>query len=177
MGKITFILGGARSGKSSYAIKLAQRYKKVAFIATGQALDKEMRQRIRLHKKARPSHWQTFEENKDIVALLKKIGAAFECIIIDCLTLLVSNLILKKYGRGTIEDKIKKIVDRLKSKKAKAIIISNEVGLGIVPKNKLARDFRDIVGKINQVVAQETDEVFFMASGIPLKIKEVIRNE
>lgn len=171
MAKITFILGGSRSGKSSYAIKLAQDYKKVAFIATGEALDKEMQQRIRLHRKARPSHWQTFEESKDITALLKKIGSNFECIIIDCLTLLISNLILVGDKQKIIENKINAMLTCLKKNKGRAIIISNEVGLGVVPENKLARDFRDIVGKINQIVAKEADEVFFMVSGIPLKIK------
>lgn len=171
MGNITFILGGARSGKSTYAIKLAQGYKKVAFIATGEALDKEMRERIRLHKKARPAHWQTFEENKDVVALLKKIGVAFECIIIDCLTLLISNLILEEDKQKVIENKINGMIKYLKKNKGRAIIISNEVGLGIVPENKLARDFRDIAGKTNQIVAKESDKVFFMVSGIPLKLK------
>lgn len=172
MGKITFILGGARSGKSSYAIKLAQGYKKVAFIATSQALDKEMQQRIKLHQKARPAHWKTFEESKNIAPLLKKIGNDFECVIIDCLTLLVSNLLLGGYSQKIIENKINEILKGLKKNKSRVMVISNEVGLGIVPENKLARDFRDIAGKTNQIAAEAADEVFFMVSGIPIKIKE-----
>lgn len=172
MGKITFILGGSRSGKSTYALELAKKHKRsVAFIATGEAKDAEMLQRIQLHKNNRPKHWKTFEESKNIVSLLKKEGNNFECIIIDCLTLLVSNLILAGSSQKSIEDKIHKILTTLKKLKARAIIISNEVGLGIVPKNKLARDFRDIAGRINQIVAGEADEVFFMVSGIPLKLR------
>ena len=172
MGKITFILGGARSGKSTYAFKLAKKYgRKVAFIATGEPRDLEMKRRIELHKKIRPQHWQTFEEAKDIIKTLEAVGNKFECIIIDCLTLLVSNLILAGYSQELIEDKINKMVANLKKKEGKAIIVSNEVGLGIVPANKLARNFRDIAGTINQIVAYASDEVFFMVSGMPIKIK------
>lgn len=171
MGKIIFILGGARSGKSTYALELAKKYKKVAFIATCQGLDKEMKERIALHRKVRPGHWQTFEETKDINSLLQKIGNAFDCIIIDCLTLLVSNLILEERSQKIIENRINEMVACLKKNKGRAIVISNEVGLGIVPENKLARHFRDIAGKVNQTVARESDEVFFMVSGIPMRIK------
>ena len=171
MSKITFILGGARSGKSTYALELAKKYKRVAFIATCEPLDKEMQRRIALHKKKRPAHWQTFEEPKDIVLALKKIGNNFDCIIIDCLTLLVSNLILEGRSQELIEDKISTLLGQIKKMKTDVIIVSNEVGLGIVPKNKLARGFRDIAGKINQMVAGAADEVFFMVSGMPLKLK------
>lgn len=172
MGKIIFLLGGARSGKSQFAIKLAKKdARKVAFIATCVGLDREMEKRIRLHKRNRPINWQTFEAPKDIALLLKKIGSKFEIIIIDCLTLLVSSFLLKGLKEEDIEKKINKILDTLKRTKAKSIIVSNEVGLGIVPENKLARDFRDIVGRINQIVAKESNQVFFMASGIPIKIK------
>lgn len=173
MRKITFVLGGARSGKSRFAIKLAkEKFSKVAFIATCLGLDREMNGRIEIHKKNRPSNWQTFDAPGDIPLLLEKIGSKFELIIIDCLTLLVSGLLLKGLREEVIENKINKVLAALKKIKAKSIIVSNEVGLGIVPKNKLARDFRDIAGRINQIVAEASDRVFFMASGIPLKIKE-----
>lgn len=172
MNKITLVLGGARSGKSTYAMHLAAKYTKVAFIATAQALDEEMGERIKRHRKARPKNWKTFEEAKELSPLLKKITGKFNCLIIDCLTLLISNLILS----GQTEDKIIKNVNgmlaTLRKTKAHAIIVSNEVGLGIVPGNALSRDFRDIAGKINQIVAKTADEVFFTVSGIPLMIKE-----
>jgi len=172
MGKITFILGGARSGKSRFAIKLAEENaKNVAFIAPCQPLDSEMKKRIMLHKKARPVHWQTFEEPRNILLLLKKIGDKFELILMDCLTLFISNLLLKNFKEAFIENEVSQILSMLKKIKAKSIIISNEVGLGIIPKNKLGRDFRDITGRVNQLVAAKSNEVFFMAAGIPLKIK------
>ncbi len=171
MGKIILILGGARSGKSTYALELAKKYKRVAFVATCQGLDKEMKQRIKLHQESRPRSWQTFEEPKNVDLLLKKLVNKFDCIIIDCLTLLVSNLLLAGGGQKTIEAKISKALAELKNKKTNAIIVSNEVGLGIVPEHKLGRDFRDIAGKVNQAVAKEATEVFFTISGIPTRIK------
>jgi len=170
--KIIFILGGARSGKSTYALSLAKKYRKVAFVATCQPLDKEMQERIRLHKKVRPGHWKTFEEPKDIEVLSGKIGNEFDCIIIDCLTLLVSNLILDGYKDGGILKKIDAMLVNFRKKKAKVVMVSNEVGLGLVPANKLGRAFRDVAGKVNQIIAKEADEVFFVVSGIPLKLNE-----
>ncbi len=171
MGKITLILGGARSGKSSYALELAKKHKKVAFIATCQGLDKEMRQRIRLHKETRPKHWETFEEPKDLARLLGMINNSFDCIFIDCLTLLTSNLILSGDKEANVLKKIKELLFVLNEKKARVILVSNEVGLGLVPANKLGREFRDIAGKVNQIAAQKAGEVFFMTAGLPLKIK------
>ena len=171
MGKITLILGGARSGKSTQALNLAKGIKKTAFIATCQGLDKEMKERILKHKVVRPRNWKTFEEAKELAKLLVRIDNSFDCIIVDCLTLLVSNLVLSGCKDEAIVDKIKAFLSELKKKKAKAIIVSNEVGLGIVPANKLARRFRDIAGKVNQLVAKESDEVLFIISGLPLVVK------
>lgn len=171
LGKIIFILGGARSGKSAYALELAKKYKKVAFIATGEPKDLEMQRRISAHKKNRPRHWQTLEEPKNIGLPLKIIKNNYDCLVIDCLTLWVSNLILAGYSQSSIEGKVNKILLSLKRSKATAIIVSNEVGLGIVPLNQLSRRFRDIAGKINQIVAKEADTVIFMVSGLPAKIK------
>lgn len=172
MGKIIFISGGARSGKSNMAIELAkQNGRRAAFVATCQPLDKEMRRRIELHKKSRPGHWQTFEEPLELPALMKRIGAKFDVIIIDCLTLLVSNLFLSGIKAEGIEKNISRLCGAIKKIRASAIIISNEVGMGIVPDNALSREFRDIAGRVNQIVAEESDAVFAMFSGIPLKIK------
>ncbi len=175
MNKITLILGGARSGKSSYALSLAKRYKKVAFIATCQGLDKEMRERIKLHKEARPKHWETFEEPRELAKLIEKLNNSFDCIIIDCLTLLVSNLILFANSQEQIIEKVQELLLILNKKKARIILVSNEVGLGLVPANKLGREFRDIAGKVNQIVANRADDVLFMAAGLPLNIKSESR--
>jgi adenosylcobinamide kinase/adenosylcobinamide-phosphate guanylyltransferase len=171
MARIIFILGGARSGKSTYALELAKKYKRVAFIATCQGRDLEMRQRILKHKNSRPKDWETFEEPEALADLLAKIGNSFDCIIIDCLTLLVSNLILAGEKEGKILNKFTEILRQLKKKKAAVIMVSNEVGLGIVPATKLGRDFRDIAGKINQAAGQSADRVIFMAAGLPMEIK------
>lgn len=171
MGKITLILGGARSGKSTCALNLAGKKKKVAFIATGQGLDREMRERILKHQQARPKNWKTFEEPRNLTALVSGIGDDFDCIIIDCLTLLVANLILAKDKEKAILEKFKVLLFQLRRKKAKVILVANEVGLGIVPVSKLGREFRDIAGRINQLAAKEAKEVYFITAGIPLKIK------
>ncbi|MDD2751586.1 MAG: bifunctional adenosylcobinamide kinase/adenosylcobinamide-phosphate guanylyltransferase [Candidatus Omnitrophica bacterium] len=171
MAKITFILGGARSGKSTFALELAKKYPKVAFIATCQGLDKEMQQRIKAHQQSRPKHWQTFEEPKEIIRALDKINGRCPCIVIDCLTLLVSNLILSGASHGLITEKINQVFSRLRKFKGKVIIVSNEVGLGVVPRTKLGRHFRDIAGRINQLAVLNSAEVFFLVSGIPAKIK------
>lgn len=171
MGKIILILGGARSGKSSFAVSLARQHKRVAFIATGEAKDKEMQARIAMHKQARPKSWKTFEETEGLAPLFKKIGKTFDCLTIDCLTLWVSNLILSGYKETAILGMAGTMLRALKKQKAKAIIVSNEVGLGIVPQNRLARNFRDIAGKVNQIAAEEADRVFFTVAGIAAKIK------
>lgn len=175
MGKITFIVGGARSGKSEYAVKLARCAKRVAFIATGEALDGEMARRIKLHKRARPGDWHTFEEPLKVASLLKKIPSGYDMVIIDCLTLLVSNLLLKKIAAEAIEKEIASLVDELKTRCGKAIVVSNEVGLGVVPATRLGRLFRDIAGCANKIVAGRSDHVVFMVSGMPLKIKKEVR--
>jgi len=173
MSAVTFILGGARSGKSSYALELAKKInsKNTAFIATCQALDNEMSKRINIHRKTRPKSWKTFEEPINISRLLKKMEKRYKVIIMDCLTLLVSNMLLGNMKQEEIEDEISKILSVLKKNNAENIIVSNEVGLGIVPENKLARDFRDIAGRVNQIVAKNADKVFFMVSGVPWRIK------
>jgi len=171
MNKITLILGGARSGKSAYALTLAKKYKKVAFVATGQAGDKEMQERISLHKKSRPKHWKTFEESRELGKLLCKINSCFDCVLIDCLTLFVSNLILRGDKQKGILEKIDGLLHILRKNKARIILVSNEVGLGLVPVNKLGREFRDVAGRVNQLVAKHADEVFFTVAGIPLMIK------
>lgn len=172
MGKITFILGGARSGKSRLAVDLAKKAGgRVAFIATCVTPDLEMKQRIALHRKSRPGSWQTFAEGEDIAKVLREKGSRFKVVIIDCLTLLLSNLMLKGISEKVIHHRIDQLLTTLMKTEVQAIIVSNEVGLGIVPENKLARHFRDVAGRTNQQVAGKAHEVFFMVAGIPWRIK------
>ncbi|MFH1259259.1 MAG: bifunctional adenosylcobinamide kinase/adenosylcobinamide-phosphate guanylyltransferase [Elusimicrobiota bacterium] len=172
MGKIIFILGGARSGKSSHSLKLAGAVRgRAAFVATCAPLDKEMEKRIEKHKSSRPLNWQTFEERRNLPALMAKIGSKFRVIIVDCLTLYLTNLLLAGLDEAAIERNIGQLLQTVKAVKSKTLIVSNEVGLGIVPQNRLARKFRDLAGRINQIVAEKSDEVIFMVSGLPIKVK------
>lgn len=172
MGRLIFILGGCRSGKSHYAVKLAKKTaKKVLFVATAAPLDNEMRRRIKLHQKNRPLTWKTIEEPRDLVLRLKQLPKKYNLIIIDCLTLFISNLLIDGHSDNHIEDKVTLLLRLLKKFDSDSILVSNEVGLGIVPDNPLARRFRDLAGRINQKVADVSDKVYFMISGIPMKIK------
>ena len=170
MGKLIFITGGARSGKSAFAQKLANNLsKRVIYIATAGARDKEMKLRIKIHRKNRPSHWKTVEREKNVTEVLSRIAEKNEVILLDCLTLLISNLLLS--GEEKILKEIRQLVNEVKKAKATVLIVSNEVGMGIVPDNRLARRFRDIAGRANQIVAQAADEVYLVVSGISMKMK------
>ena len=168
-GRIVFILGGARSGKSGFALKTASALPgRKAYIATAQALDDEMERRIAKHKAERTDDWQAIEESVNIHDLIAEVHGTYDVLLIDCLTLWITNLML---GNEDIEGKAQLLIDALSSCRASAFIVSNEVGLGIVPDNRLTREFRDIAGTLNQKVAAVADEVYFMAAGLPVKIK------
>lgn len=172
MEKLTFILGGARSGKSSYAVELAKRLNKdVTFIATASRKDKEMQERIKKHRLSRPSHWKVIEEGRNISAVLSKLNNKDEVILIDCLGLFVSNLMMDNLDDKKIEEKIKELIEIIKGRALSAILVSNEVGSGIVPDNALARRFRDLLGLSNQLLAKSADKVVLVQSGIPITIK------
>ncbi|MEW6482949.1 MAG: bifunctional adenosylcobinamide kinase/adenosylcobinamide-phosphate guanylyltransferase [bacterium] len=164
---IIFITGGARSGKSQYAIWLAkERGDQVTFVATCISTDSEMRERIEEHKKMRPKEWSTVEESLNLSRVIAKITTSV--IIIDCLTLWIANLMEAKMD---VVEASKDLFSALKKVKKTAIVVSNEVGSGIVPDNRLAREFRDMAGVVNHQMAQIADEVYLMVAGIPVKIK------
>lgn len=174
MGRIVFITGGARSGKSSFAMAEASKIDGTkAYIATAEVLDEEMKERIEKHKKQRGDAWDTYEEPLKIADVIRKIEGEYNVIVIDCLTLWLSNLM---HSNLNIKVEIENLVGVLKSSKLRTlnselIIVSNEVGMGIVPENELARRFRDMAGFLNQRVAGVADEVYMMIAGIPIKIK------
>lgn len=173
MKKLILILGGARSGKSSYAVELAKKFKrKVAFIATSTSFDEEMAKRIKLHKSSRPRQWKLIEEGKNIGQILPAIKDKYEIVLIDCLGLLVSNLLEDNLKDKEIERRINKLIDAILKVNFTTIIVSNEVGSGIVPVNALARRFRDLLGLLNQMIAKKADKVIFMQAGIPVIIKD-----
>jgi adenosylcobinamide kinase/adenosylcobinamide-phosphate guanylyltransferase len=174
--KIVLILGGARSGKSAFAQRLAgQMGKKVLFVATGEPLDEEMKARIEQHQKSRPKSWRTLEAPRGIGRALKEQSGDADMAVIDCITLLVSNLMEAEIDCNEAESRlaaeINELIAAVDTIKADVIMVSNEVGLGLVPDNKLGRIYRDLLGKANQLLAHHATEVYFLAAGIPLKIK------
>lgn len=177
--KLILITGGARSGKSSFAESLAQKMSEnISYIATAQALDEEMRERITEHRKRRPKNWKTYEEPEQVDGIIQEIGAKAGVIIIDCMTLLISNLISdysekssKDIFASKVQEKIEHIIEASLECQATVIIVSNEVGSGLVPTNHIGRFYRDMLGKANQRIASHSDLVYFMVAGIPLLIK------
>jgi len=173
MSKMIFVFGGARSGKSRYAVEAAKKYgKNTVFIATATALDDEMKERIRLHKVSRPKVWGLIEEPVNLSDTVSGLKPIYDAAIIDCVGLWVSNLLMADMEDGEIEKKIRKLGASIRKAKAgTVIIVSNEVGEGIVPGDPLSRRFRDMVGLANQIIAAKADEVIMMKVGIPVKIK------
>ncbi len=175
--KITFVIGGARSGKSSFALKKASDIRgQKMFIATAEALDDEMKDRIMKHRIERDSEWETCEEPIQISEALLKIKDKYGTAVLDCLTVWLSNLLAREQIAGppqeTVHEAVRKFLDTLGNPgNLDLFIISNEVGLGIVPNNKLARQFRDLAGELNQKIAEIADEVYLVTAGIPVKIK------
>lgn len=172
MSKLILLTGGARSGKSGYSIELARAQKrKVVYIATAEARDSEMEKRIRSHKRNRDKDWITIEEPIDVLGVLRKLPTKKRIILLDCLTLFISNLVLKGLTDEAVCVEIKAVLKALKQKSETAIIVTNEVGSGIVSDNKLARRFRDLQGRINQIAGAGADSVYLLVCGIPVKIK------
>ncbi len=170
--KIIFITGGARSGKSSYAEKLATSLAgERAYLATAQALDEDMAARIEKHRQCRGSAWNTYEEPLAVAELLRKLSDRYRVVLLDCLTLWLSNVMAHTDGDGAVVLLSEELVKAVKDFTGTCIVVSNEVGLGIVPDNPLARKFRDYAGLLNQMIAQVADEVYFTASGIPVRLK------
>lgn len=182
---ITFIVGGARSGKSSFAEQLAQSLStNVAYLATAQALDEEMEDRIKKHRIRRPKNWTTFEEPFFLANKVKQIEERkFEVILLDCLTLFISNVLLKELDFNNIDfnellkkekiilNEIQNLVNITKDSSINLIIVSNEVGLGLVPGDTISRVYRDIVGRANQELANQANQVISLIAGIPLQLK------
>jgi len=165
------VLGGARSGKSRFAEGLARDSQLDKFyLATGRAWDDEMRARIEAHKADRADDgWTTHEEPLDLIEALKVLDKADRVILVDCLTLWVTNLMMEE-GRDVDADGAA-LASSLGELQATVIFVSNEVGLGIVPENKMARAFRDHAGRLHQAIAAEAADVYFVAAGLPLKMK------
>ena len=197
--KFILILGGVRSGKSRFAQSMAAKLgEKVLFVATGEPLDEEMALRIEEHKRIRPKNWRTLEIDIKVGQKLKERIEDVDVVLLDCLTLLVSNILTKQGGasschsegakrpKNLAQDRLREaiseaekqvmaemedLIECIERYEGSFIVVSNEVGLGLVPESKLGRVYRDLLGKANQLLAQRADEVYFMAAGIPVKLK------
>ena len=169
---VTLITGGAKCGKSTQALKLAEAAAgEHIFLATAQALDDEMADRIRRHQEERGETWRTIEEPLDVVGALSAVpdGAV---VIFDCVTLWLSNLMMKHgENRDAIEDEIRGLEEFLITSGKRIFVVSNEVGMGIVPADAMSRLYRDLAGMANQAIAQAAGTVTFMVAGIPLNVK------
>ena len=162
------ITGGTRSGKSSFAEKRTLSYgTPVIYIATAQAFDEEMENRIQLHQQRRGDEWRTISEPLAIANILTSLDRQGACLV-DCLTLWLSNLI---FAEEDISKATSSLIEAIATRRDPVILVTNEVGGGIVPENALARRFRDEAGRLNQIVAEAVDEVYTCISGIPLKLK------
>lgn len=169
MGRNILILGGARSGKSSFAEGLAGAMSgKFSYIATAQAFDEEMTDRIARHQADRADYWSTLECPIDLPTILDSLATPDSIILVDCLTLWLSNLML---GDHDITAARSKLVAAMQRSSATVLLVSNEVGQGIVPDNPLARRFRDEAGWLNQAVAQAADDVWFVTAGLAQRLK------
>lgn len=199
MAKMTFVIGGARSGKSAFAEELAKKYNDVVYIATAEVKDEEMRERIQIHRNRRPFNWKTIESPLHIDSIISALNEKISVVYIDCITLYITNMLLNdetgvceeerpltpkkpsdsagsewailKQKQSYILMEINKLSKVCRESKSDVIMVSNEVGLGIVPDNALSRVFVDIAGRANQVLAEEADEVYFMVAGISQRIK------
>lgn len=168
--KALFVLGGARSGKSRYAQARAEASAgQLIFIATAQAFDAEMTDRITQHRADRGERWSTIEAPLDLAGAITAHAAPNMILLIDCLTLWASNLMFEERD---IAHETQKLVSAIRAARSPVILVANEVGLGIVPDNALARRFRDVAGSINQAVAAAVDEAVMMFAGLPLWLKK-----
>ena len=178
MGQLILVLGGARSGKSAFAQRLAAERggEGVVYVATAEAGDDEMAQRIERHRRGRPAGWRTLEQPRDVAAAIRREAGEAPVVLVDCLTLLVSNRLVEAADpfepavEAAVMAEVQGLVACADERAGALIVVSNEVGLGLVPDNPLGRAFRDIVGRANQVLARHADAVYFMVAGLPMRL-------
>jgi adenosylcobinamide kinase / adenosylcobinamide-phosphate guanylyltransferase len=169
---VTLVLGGARSGKSRLAEQLAFEAEAVAYIATARPCDAEMAEKIRRHQEERPKGWRTVEEPLEVGLAVAVNARSSGYVIVDCLTLFAANLLEASQGDTTvIEQRVTRLIEALRAPGCPVVLVSNEVGSGVVPAYELGRRYRDLLGEINQRVAACADHVLLMVAGLPLTLK------
>ena len=172
MAEIIFISGGARSGKSRLAEEFARkRGEPLLYVATAQPGDAEMAARIAGHQKRRGPAWQTVEEPYELLPVIAGHDGWFQAVLVDCITLWLTNLLLSSESSAIVLAKVRELATAAKTLRNPLILVSNEVGMGIVPDNALARKFRDLAGEANEILAAAADEVYVMFSGLPMRLK------
>ena len=174
--ELVFILGGARSGKSDFAQRIVLKTAgRVLFVATAEPGDDEMRDRIQNHIESRPEGWNTLEEPIDLETAIQSSSDGYDTLLIDCLTLWVSNLLINHQQEAAVEslilDKAKTLLELYECSSSTWVVVSNEVGLGLVPSNELGRAYRDALGRVNQLFAARADRAYFMMAGLALDLK------
>jgi adenosylcobinamide kinase / adenosylcobinamide-phosphate guanylyltransferase len=173
MNHITLITGGARSGKSDYALQIAKGFAQKAFIATAEPFDEEMKDRINRHKRDRDASFRLIEEPIELADAIRSLPGHIDIALIDCLTIWIGNCLHKQAMEKTEFVGSATLLEALKNAPCDLIIVTNEVGLGIIPDNGLSRKYRDIIGTLNRQIAAMAQKVIFMVSGIPMVIKEI----
>jgi len=181
MARLVLILGGARSGKSRFAQDLAARLNEtgVLFVATAEAGDAEMRERIQIHRRSRPADWETLECPINVGATLAQSADRHTVVVVDCLTLLVSNILLAvadsnpQRAQGLVEAETASLLAACRKRQGTVIIVSGEVGQGVVPGNSLGRTFRDLLGWANQALAAESTATYLMVAGFPVEVRSL----
>lgn len=173
MSKVILVTGGARSGKSRFAEKLTEAYQPLrGYLATAEAGDGEMAARIVRHQARRGEGWQTVEEPLRVEEAVRCNDGRFNVLLMDCVTLWISNLMFRgEGGEAGVLPAVRSLADSFPSLKTPLVIVTNEVGMGIVPEHPLSRSFRDLAGEANEMIAAAADEVYVTISGLPLKLK------
>jgi adenosylcobinamide kinase/adenosylcobinamide-phosphate guanylyltransferase len=191
MGKLTLLLGGARSGKSTFAEKRAKEIggEKVLYLATSESKDEEMQERVIKHRADRPSAWDTVEAPRNVAQAIRQVRSDASVILLDCMTFLVANHLMDAAApeddpfddpsadpfdakiETAVVAEVNALIDYVKEADVELIVVSNEVGLGLVPAYELGRAYRDVLGRANQILARHADEVLFLVAGIPMKVK------
>jgi adenosylcobinamide kinase / adenosylcobinamide-phosphate guanylyltransferase len=171
-GSVTLVLGGARSGKSRYAQQLAEQSGRVVFVATAKISDEEMRAKIERHREDRPKEWLTVEEPLELPRVLAEHESSCDMIVVDCLTLYAANLFeAEGEDDSAIDRRIAALCEALQRTQCVVVLVSNEVGSGIVPTHPLGRQYRDLLGELNQKIAKLADDAVLMVAGLPLALK------
>jgi adenosylcobinamide kinase / adenosylcobinamide-phosphate guanylyltransferase len=171
-GSVTLVLGGVRSGKSRYAQQLAEQVRDVVFVATAKATDDEMRRKIERHREERPKDWVTVEEPLELPRVMAEHGDGCEVMVVDCLTIFAANVMeAEGEDRAAIESRVEALCAALRTVSCRVVLVSNEVGSGVVPAYAVGRRYRDLLGEMNQRVARVADDVVLMVAGLPLALK------